>query len=168
MRSGCPVMPVPIKGAEPWELTGNILGTAMDGMDEIVKEFLVESTENLDQLDRDLVALENNPFSRETLGRVFRTIHTLKGATGFLGFSALGQVAHAGESLLSQLRDGTLVLDREITSALLTLVDAVRRMLARIEATGSEGEEDFSSLVETLSRLQASGRTDREPRQTLR
>src|SRR5437899_8483127 len=120
----------------------------MDGMHEIVKDFLVESNENLDQLDRDLVALEKNPTSRETLGSVFRTIHTIKGATGFLGFSTLGRVAHAGESLLSQLRDGALVLDGEITSALLALVDSVRRMLSNIEATGREGEDDYPSFVE--------------------
>src|SRR5690349_7024178 len=107
----------------------------MDGMDEIVKEFLVESNENLDQLDRDLIALERDPTSRDTLASVFRTIHTIKGGTGFLGFSSLGRVAHAGESLLSQLRDGSLLLDRDITTALLALVDAIRRMLSNIEAT---------------------------------
>jgi two-component system chemotaxis sensor kinase CheA len=139
----------------------------MNGMDEIVKEFLVESDENLDQLDRDLVALERNPTSRETLASVFRTIHTIKGATGFLGFSGLGQVAHAGETLLSQLRDGVLVLDHEITSALLALVDAIRRMLSSIEATGLEGKEDYASLVETLVRLQAGDRAARKSSEPL-
>jgi len=94
-------------------------------MDEIVKEFLVESTENLEQLDRDLVALESNPADREKLASIFRTIHTIKGTCGFLGFSKLEKVAHAGESLLSRLRDGGLVLVPEITTGLLSMVDAV-------------------------------------------
>ena len=62
----------------------------MDEMDEIVQEFLVESHENLDQLDRDLVALEREPDSRELLASVFRTIHTIKGTSGFLAFRRLG------------------------------------------------------------------------------
>jgi len=58
-------------------------------MDEIVKEFLVESYENIDRLDRDLIALEKDGNSKETLGSIFRTIHTLKGTSGFLGFGEL-------------------------------------------------------------------------------
>ena len=61
----------------------------MEDMDEIVQEFLVESHENLDQLDRDLVALEQSPGSRELLGSIFRTIHTIKGTSGFLAFGLL-------------------------------------------------------------------------------
>ena len=61
-------------------------------MDEIVQEFLVESLENLDQLDRDLVALEQEPDSRELLSGIFRTIHTIKGTSGFLAFGRLEAV----------------------------------------------------------------------------
>src|SRR5579863_5200027 len=129
-------------------------GSAMGDMDDIVRDFLVESNENLDQLDRDLVTLEKDPTSREILASVFRTIHTIKGTTGFLGFSRLESVAHAGESLLSSLRDGRLVLNAEITSALLAMVGAVRRMLVNIENTSQEGQGDYNSLIETLTRLQ--------------
>ena len=117
----------------------------MGDMDEIVKEFLVESGENLDQLDRDLVTLEKNPTAHEVLASIFRTIHTIKGTSGFLGFSRLESVAHVGESLLSRLRDGQLLLNAEITSGLLSLGDAVRQMLMNIEDTGQEGEGDYSS-----------------------
>lgn len=126
----------------------------MDDMDDIVKDFLVESNENLDQLDRDLVTLEKDPTAREVLASIFRTIHTIKGTTGFLGFSRLESVAHVGESLLSSLRDGRLLLNAEITSALLAMVDAVRGMLASIENTGQEGQGDYASLIELLTRLQ--------------
>ncbi|MGB7150713.1 MAG: chemotaxis protein CheA [Terriglobales bacterium] len=126
----------------------------MNDSDDIVKEFLVESYENLDRLDRDLITLEKHPKDREILGSVFRTIHTIKGTSGFLDFDKLGAVAHVGESLLGRLRDGQLELDREITTGLLAMVDAVRQMLASIEATGVQGERDDTKLIARLTRLQ--------------
>ena len=122
--------------------------------DEIVKDFLVESSENLDLLDRELIKLEKDPGNRETLSSIFRTIHTIKGTCGFLGFGKLEQVAHAGENLLSLLRDGAIRLNTERTTALLSLVDAVRQMLDSIEKTENEGQRDDSALIETLKRLQ--------------
>src|SRR5262245_45018652 len=65
----------------------------MSDLDSIIKEFLVESSENLDQLDRDLVALEKEPGDQEKLASIFRTIHTIKGTCGFLGFVKLEAVA---------------------------------------------------------------------------
>jgi two-component system chemotaxis sensor kinase CheA len=126
-----------------------------EGMDdEIVREFLLESNEKLDRLDRELVSLEKDPRNRETLSSIFRTIHTIKGTCGFLAFGKLESVAHAGESLLSLLRDGAIELTPERTTALLSLVDAVRQMLGSIERSGNEGERDDGELVETLKRLQ--------------
>ena len=127
----------------------------MSEMDDLLKEFLIESTENLDQLDRDLVALEKDPASPQTLGSIFRTIHTIKGTCGFLAFGKLEALTHAGENLLSRLRDGQLTLNPEITTVLLAMVDAVRQMLAAIEATKTDGAEDYGALIEALRRLQA-------------
>src|SRR5579872_1689454 len=121
---------------------------------DIVQDFLVESYENLDRLDRELVGLEKNPHDREALASVFRTIHTIKGTCGFLGFNKLEKVAHVGENLLTRLRDGQLTLNRELTTALLGMVDAVRQMLASIEVSGGEGERDDSQLIVTLTLLQ--------------
>jgi two-component system chemotaxis sensor kinase CheA len=56
----------------------------------------VESHENLDQLDRDLVELEQHPGSRELLSSIFRTIHTIKGTSGFLAFGRLERLTHVG------------------------------------------------------------------------
>src|SRR5881392_2223269 len=108
-------------------------------MDDLVRDFLVESGENLDRLDQELVQLESDPSSRDLLSSIFRTIHTIKGSCGFLGFAKLEKVAHAGESLLSRLRDGKLSLNAEITSGLLAMVDAVRKMLAEIKTTEQDG-----------------------------
>jgi two-component system chemotaxis sensor kinase CheA len=127
----------------------------MDENDEVLQEFLVESHENLDRLDQDLVALEQAPDDVETLSSIFRTIHTIKGTCGFLGFGRLESVTHVGENLLGRLRDREITLDAPAVSALLRLVDAVRGMLASIEATGTEGDGDYADLVEELGRLAA-------------
>jgi two-component system chemotaxis sensor kinase CheA len=123
-------------------------------LQDIVKEFLVESYENLDQLDRDLLTLEQNPTSQPTLSSIFRTIHTIKGTCGFFGFGKLECVAHVGENLLSKLRDRDLELRPEITTGLLGLVDAIRRILGSIETTGAEGGADYTALIDTLVGLQ--------------
>ncbi len=125
----------------------------MNEMDDVIREFLVESFENLDQLDRDFVTLEKNPRDQERLASVFRTIHTIKGTCGFFEFARLGALTHAGENLLSQLREDKLLLTPEITSTLLALVDAVRRSLAHIEQTGGEDATDHAPLIAALTCL---------------
>ena len=115
--------------------------------------FLVESHENLDQLNADLLALEHDPTSQDLLDSIFRTIHTIKGTSGFLAFHRLEQLTHAGESLLSRLRDRTIAPTDQRTSALLSLVDAVREMLGQIERTGVESDTDQSELVSRLAGL---------------
>jgi len=125
--------------------------TTVDGLDDIVEEFLVESHENLDQLDTDLVALEQEPNSRERLSSIFRTIHTIKGTSGFLAFNRLEEVTHVGENMLSRLRDGELDLTPARTSVLLQMVDSVRSLLTSIEATGGEGPVDVSGVVAAIT-----------------
>ena len=122
-------------------------------MDEIVAEFLVESYESLDRLDRDLLALERDPHSREVLASIFRTMHTIKGTCGFLGFAKLERIAHAAESLLAGLRDGSLSITPQTAGVLLATGDVMRLILRQIEATGTDGEDDHDGLVEDLGRL---------------
>ncbi|MFC6042849.1 chemotaxis protein CheW [Nocardioides hankookensis] len=125
----------------------------MDEIDEIVQEFLVESHENLDQLDRDLVALEREPDSRDLLGSIFRTIHTIKGTSGFLAFGQLESVTHVGENLLARLRDGKMSMSPQTTDVLLAMVDTVRDLLATIEQTGGEGDTDVSVVVGQITAI---------------
>jgi two-component system chemotaxis sensor kinase CheA len=127
----------------------------MDDMAEVIAEFLVESYENLDRLDVEFVELENDPGARDVLGSVFRTIHTIKGTSGFLGFDRLEGLTHVGENLLSRLRDGSLVLTPPMTSALLAMVDAVREILAIVEATGYDVEDDATDLSPLIATLTA-------------
>jgi len=125
----------------------------MTGDDELMREFLLESSENLNQLDRDFVALEQNPGDRTLLGAIFRSVHTIKGTSGFFAFGKLEALTHVGETLLCRLRDGDMVNDSEITSALLAMVDGVRRILASIEATTTEGDEDHAPIIAELTRI---------------
>ena len=121
------------------------------GDDDIIKDFLIESHENLDRLDQELVTLESDPRNHETLASIFRTIHTIKGTSGFLAFNQLEKLAHTGENLLARLRDGLLELTPEITTALLSMVDAVRQMLAEIENHGTEGVRNDGALIAQLT-----------------
>jgi two-component system chemotaxis sensor kinase CheA len=127
----------------------------MTELQEATKEFLIESHENLDQLDTDLVGLEEAAAPAEALGRIFRTLHTIKGSCSFLGFPRLEALAHAGEDLLGKLRDGKVLRGPAVTDALLRLVDAIRKALAGIEADGSDDAADDPALVAVLRQLAA-------------
>jgi two-component system, chemotaxis family, sensor kinase CheA len=133
----------------------------VEGMDEIIEEFLVESHENLDRLDGEFVRLESTPDDVDLLASIFRDIHTIKGTSGFLGYTKLESVAHVGENLLSKLRDRELRLTAARTSALLAMVDAIREILTAIEAGGEEGDGDYTALVRRLEAM-ATGAGDEE------
>ena len=130
---------------------------------EFIEEFLVEAGENLDQLDRDLIALEERPDDPHRLASIFRTVHTIKGNSGFFGFSKLGALTHSGEHLLGRLRDGKIRLNDRVTGTLYSMVDAVRSILHAIEETGVEGEQDFRELSQTLAAVAAEDHSPAEP-----
>ena len=124
-------------------------------MDELTREFLIESQEGLDRMERCLTDLETRPQDAALLGEIFRSVHTIKGTTGFLGFKRLEKLAHAGENLLGLLRDGKLVADRPLITGLLQLLDGLRSILKTIETEASEGDGEDSRLIEELEALQA-------------
>jgi len=134
-----------------------------DDMDDVVREFLGESRENLDQIDVDLVALEQNPDDGAIVARIFRAIHTIKGTCGFLGFTRLEGVSHAGENVLSALRDEEIAPTPVMTTVLLAMVDVIRDLLNRIEASGDEGHGDYSVLIQQLTELYRGGAPAAEP-----
>jgi len=140
----------------------------MDDDAEIIAEFRVESHENLDQLDRDLVELEQHPGSRELLSSIFRTIHTIKGTSGFLALGRLERLTHVGETLLSQLRDGQRTMTEPLAGALLRMVDTVRALLDVIERTGRDDDPSVDvapviALIEALLAGDATGEADEAP-----
>jgi two-component system chemotaxis sensor kinase CheA len=117
---------------------------------DVISEFLVESYENLTRLDQELVELEKRPKDAALLASVFRTIHTIKGTCGFLGFTTLERITHQAENLLSQLRDGRRQFSPSIVTLILDTVDATRKVLTTIEANGEEGPQRFEDLADRL------------------
>jgi two-component system chemotaxis sensor kinase CheA len=132
-----------------WNGKGTMDNTCMEDQ-EMIHEFLIESYENLSRLDQDLVELEKHPKDALLLGSIFRTIHTIKGACGFLAFSILEGITHQAESILSQLRDGERELTPALVSLILETVDATRKVLASIEESGTEGSLLFEDLTNKL------------------
>jgi two-component system chemotaxis sensor kinase CheA len=123
-------------------------------MDELTREFLIESQEGLDRMEGCLTDLEARPKDAALLGEIFRSVHTIKGTTGFLGFKRLEKLAHSGENLLGLLRDGKLTADRPLITGLLHLLDGLRSILKSIETVSSEGDGEDSALIEQLEELQ--------------
>jgi two-component system chemotaxis sensor kinase CheA len=124
-------------------------------IDELTREFLIESQEGLDRMERCLTDLEARPQDAGLIGEIFRSVHTIKGTTGFLGFKRLEKLAHAGENLLGMLREGKLTADRQIITGLLQLLDGLRSILKTIEADNSEGDGEDGVLIGWLEELQA-------------
>ncbi len=120
-------------------------------MDDLLSEFLTETSENLAVLDVELVKLEQNPNDAELLGNIFRLVHTVKGTCGFLGLPRLESVAHAGENVLGKVRDGELEVTPEAVSLILECLDRIRSIMSDLEATGSEPQGDDTDLIKRLN-----------------
>ena len=123
-------------------------------MDELTREFLIESQEGLDRMERCLTELEERPQDGALIGDIFRSVHTIKGTTGFLGFKRLEKLAHAGENLLGLLREGKVTADGPTTTGLLQLLDGLRSILKTIEAESTEGDSEDTVLIGRLEELQ--------------
>jgi two-component system chemotaxis sensor kinase CheA len=138
----------------PWVFKYSKESADISWVDELTKEFLSESRDGLDRMERCLTDLETRPGDRELVDEIFRAVHTIKGATGFLGFGRLEALAHAGESLLGALRGGKLAVSPDLISGLLELLDSLRDVLRLVEMTGGEGQretdEDFATIAHLM------------------
>ncbi|MBD2199890.1 MULTISPECIES: chemotaxis protein CheA [Calothrix] len=123
-------------------------------IDDDIEAFLVDSYENLDRIERDIIQLEKDGGNGEELVRIYRSLHTIKGNCGFLPFPKLEALAHSAESLLSSLRDRNLAITPQIISTLLQTIDSIREMLSVIAATRQESDRDYTALTQTLTALQ--------------
>ncbi len=119
--------------------------------DDILKDFLAESKDNLELLDQQFVELEQDPENEELIKSIFRTIHTIKGTSGFFGFTTLEGIAHFAEDILSKLRDGIIKVNEEITTMLLQSVDYIKAILSELESTGKEPvDTDYLDFIVDL------------------
>ncbi|MGA7107716.1 MAG: chemotaxis protein CheW [Terracidiphilus sp.] len=123
-------------------------------MDELTREFLIESQEGLDRMERCLTDLEARPEDAELIADIFRSVHTIKGTTGFLGFKRLEKLAHTGENLLGLLREGKVAASAVVITGLLQLLDGLRSILRSIENQGDEGDGSDQRLIAGLEKLQ--------------
>ncbi len=120
---------------------------------EALREFLIESYDNLEQLERDLMSLERDSVNEAVINGAFRSIHTIKGTAGFLGYTKLERMTHAAENLLGSVRSGQFGWDVDIGGGLFKVIDKARELLAAIEASGTEGDVSVTELVDLLSGL---------------
>ncbi len=144
-------------------------------MDDLLSEFLTETSEGLAVLDVELVQLEQNPNDQELLSNIFRYMHTIKGTCGFLGLPRLESVAHAGENILGKFRDGDLEVTPKAVSLILECLDTIRTILEYLEANESEPEGEDSDLIARLNAYaehgesavgEAAPETEAEPEET--
>ncbi len=126
-------------------------------MDDLLSEFLTETSESLSILDLQLVKFEQDPSDSEILGNIFRLVHTIKGTCGFLGLPRLESVAHAGENVLGKFRDGDLEVTPEAVTLILKCIDVIRDLLLELEETGSEPEGEDSEIINALNAMAEGG-----------
>ncbi|MGE0230499.1 MAG: chemotaxis protein CheW [Flavobacteriaceae bacterium] len=119
-------------------------------MDDLLNEFLTETAESLDVVDRELVKFEQEPNNARILDNIFRLVHTIKGTCGFLGLPRLEALAHAAETLMGRFRDGQPVTG-EAVSVILASLDRIKEILTALGDTGVEPEGGDEDLVATLS-----------------
>ena len=119
-------------------------------MDELINEFLEEASESLTKLDQDFVELEQNPQDKDIVKEIFRVMHTLKGTSGFLGFSRLEKIAHSAENLMDMVRNDQLEADQNMVSHIFKSIDKIREIVEDIEAHGEEPEGDDSQIIKDL------------------
>src|SRR3984893_8524454 len=123
-------------------------------MDDLLREFLTETSESLDTVDNQLVKFEQEPNNAKILDNIFRLVHTIKGTCGFLGLPRLEALTHAAEALMGNFRDGASVTSDAVTLILAT-IDRIKMLLDRLERTQAEETGDDQDLIAQLSRLAA-------------
>ena len=121
-------------------------------MDDLLREFLTETSESLDTVDNQLVRFEQDPNNAKILDNIFRLVHTIKGTCGFLGLPRLEALAHAGETLMGKFRDG-MPVTAEAVSLILASIDRIKEILAGLEATEAEPEGSDQDLIVELQQM---------------
>ncbi|MBI5327220.1 MAG: chemotaxis protein CheW [Deltaproteobacteria bacterium] len=121
-------------------------------MQEIMKDFVVEARENLDQIDSSLVALENDPENNELLNKVFRVMHTIKGGAGFLGLEKVQKLSHHSEDLLNKIRNKEMRFTHDIADVILNSADILKKLVLEVEDGGKE-LSDITAAIERMSSI---------------
>lgn len=136
-----------------------------DELNEILEEFFTEADENLDTLEQDLIKLEaladdasSGVTDQETVDRIFRMLHTLKGGAGFLGLEKIAKLAHSGENLLDEVRQARVLVTKPVMDALLQTTDMLKQLVVIQKRREDDAGFDTLPLREALDAL-ASGKS---------
>ncbi|MDP4194385.1 MAG: chemotaxis protein CheA [Bacteroidota bacterium] len=119
-------------------------------MKEIFESFIIETKEILERLDLELVEIEKRPDDVELLNSIFRSFHTVKGTSGFLGLERLTKVTHKCEDILNKLRKGEAKLNDNVMDGILNAYDKMKSLVVSIEMDKNENVD----IDDTLSILQ--------------
>ncbi len=122
-------------------------------MDEILQDFIVETEEILEALDEKFVELEKDQSNKDLINEIFRAVHTIKGAAGFLGLNQIVDLSHASENVLKKLRDGLLSPSPEITDVILESVDKLKILVDKVK-NNDKTPEDIDSLLTKLKKIE--------------
>ena len=135
-----------------------------DFMDpEIFADFIIEAREHLESIEPNLLELEKAPDNLSLLNEIFRPMHSLKGASGFLGLNKINKLAHRAENILDALRKGDMAVTSEIMDVILAATDALRQIIDTLDENSTEGDIDTSDLIDTLDALMAGGGASAAP-----
>ncbi|HZW82824.1 MAG TPA: Hpt domain-containing protein, partial [Candidatus Deferrimicrobium sp.] len=119
---------------------------------ELLGFFLQESAEQVEKFSEGLLNLERDGAGTELVNELFRSAHTLKGASGTMGFSTIVKLTHLAEDVLDDLRNGKNQVSPELIDTLLNVADRIKCMLADIQNSG-DGQLDVEDLVIRLQSL---------------
>lgn len=120
---------------------------------ELFADFINEAKEHLETIEPNLLELEKAPDNLALLNDIFRPMHSLKGASGFLGLNRINQLAHKSENILDELRKGSMVVTPEIMDVILSSTDALRQMVDNLEATNSEGDVEIDHIIAQIDAI---------------
>jgi len=135
-------------------------------MKEIFDSFIVETNELLERLDFQLVELEKTPDNTDLLNDVFRSFHTVKGTSGFLGLDKLTKVTHRCEDILNKLRKGEARLNSSIMDGILDAFDKIKELVACIETNKNENVEiqaTIDLLIGIIASMESGSEGEEEP-----
>lgn len=124
-------------------------------MNPLLEAFLAESREALERIGSILLRMENSPDDSALMEELFRLVHTLKGSSGFFDLPELTRVLHAGEDLMSSLREGAIAFDRAIADLLLETMDFVAILCDEIETTGGIASTHTGLSLDLAARLRS-------------
>ncbi|HEX2054968.1 MAG TPA: Hpt domain-containing protein, partial [Nitrospiraceae bacterium] len=126
-----------------------------DEMQEILNDFLTESSEMIEVLDQRFVTLEADPGNKDLLNEIFRAMHSMKGSAGFLGFTHLVDVAHRAENILNKLRQGEMAVVPAVITVILEAVDTIKLIMADIRESSTDNHVPTDAIARKMDEILA-------------